>query len=453
MALRFAITATKMKTLMCDQGDQSPPRKGKNLKVLKKLLISRKPRDKKTYKPCMFIPSNYCGSSSRRKAGTIFSWMIDRNVVSSMANVYYRNEAGTRLMKGRIRRDGIECNCCCKVFSLTAFETHAGSTYHRPAAFILLDDGTGRSLSDCQKQVDTGKCKLVQINGKSPSSCQQRLSDEVCSVCFDGGDLILCEECPSSFHVKCLDLIQVPKGHWFFRSRCCRICGKGRLVEGCCVSCQQCKHRFHHICLKMKTKSSDWKNYIETGKNWFCTQSYEKIFFGLGNFTRKQIQLGNNLTWKLLKSNGNPNYHGDKLSVALDVMHKCFERSKDSYTGRDVAEDVIFGRESKLKRVDFKGNYTVTLEENGDVATVATVMVHDERVVEMPLVATRFSHRRRGLCRVLLNELEENLRNLGVEKLVLPSLPSALETWTNLGFSKMTDEDKSRLLQLTLLDF
>ncbi|OMO49635.1 hypothetical protein CCACVL1_30894, partial [Corchorus capsularis] len=67
------------------------------------------------------------------------------------------------------------------------------------------------------------------------------------------------------------------------------------------------------------------------------------------------------------------------------------------------------------------GFYTVILEEKGDVATVATVRVHDGKVAELPLAATRFSHRRRGMCRLLVEELEKQLRELRVERLVFTS--------------------------------
>ncbi|OMO68091.1 hypothetical protein COLO4_29902 [Corchorus olitorius] len=390
-------------SLLCQDQNPSSIRKGKCVKLLKKLNGDLKK------------------ANNPRKPRTALSLLIDNNVVLPMAKVYYRNKAGVLLKKGRITRDGIVCDCCLKNFALTAFETHAGSTYHRPAAFIMLDDGSGRSLSDCHKQVDGSntfkKVSKVQIKGQYNSSCGSESPDLVCSVCGNEEELIVCQQCPAAFHLKCVGLKQ------------------------------------------MKTKSSEyWKNCHTGNVNWFCSHSCENIFYGLEKLIGNPIQVEENLSWTLLKksNNGDSDHHDDKkkLSAAVDVMHECFETSKDFYTGRDVAEDVIFGRESKLKRVDFKGFYTVILEEKGDVATVATVRVHDKRVAELPLAATKFSHRRRGMCRVLVDELEKQLRELMVERLVLPAVPSALETWTKLGFSKMRDEDKSSLLQnYTLLDF
>ena len=58
------------------------------------------------------------------------------------------------------------------------------------------------------------------------------------------------------------------------------------------------------------------------------------------------------------------------------------------------------------------------------------------------------------MCRVLLDELEKNLAKFGVQKLILSAVPAAIDTWTsNFGFSHMTDDERSELLQFTFLDF
>jgi hypothetical protein len=44
-----------------------------------------------------------------------------------------------------------------------------------------------------------------------------------CGVCKDGGDLLLCDGCPRSFHQRCLKLETVPEGEWK-----CPICVSGR---------------------------------------------------------------------------------------------------------------------------------------------------------------------------------------------------------------------------------
>ncbi|XVE95031.1 hypothetical protein REPUB_Repub02eG0061000 [Reevesia pubescens] len=323
-----------------------------------------------------------------------------------------------RIRKGPVSNSGsnprtiVSC-----VFTLTAFESHVGSTNHRPAANIMLDDGSGRSLSDCQRQV---RDSIMTTSSKAESTktvkdnLYQHETDEVCSVCRDGGELICCDYCPSAFHANCVGLKEVPDGDWFCPSCCCGICGIGYLSYDTFLTCQQCERKFHVGCLGLK-ESNDLKNY-QSGKNWVCSHSCGTIFSGPQKLSGKPILVGNNLTWTLLKS-----------EACSDCDTHGLEASAENHT---------------------------ILEENDDLVSVATVTVYGDRVAEMPLVATRFRHRLRGMCRVLVDELEKNLKKLGVEKLILPAVPSAVDTWTSsFGFSPMTDDERSELLQYTFLDF
>jgi N-acetylglutamate synthase-like GNAT family acetyltransferase len=135
-------------------------------------------------------------------------------------------------------------------------------------------------------------------------------------------------------------------------------------------------------------------------------------------------------------------------------MHECFERVKEPRTNTDIVEDVIFNRCSDLRRLNFKGFYTVILEKGDEIISAATIRVFGEKVAEVPLVGTAFRFRRLGMCRVLMDELEKKLRELGVEMLVLPAIESVLDTWTGrFGFSKMTEPERLNLLDYTFLYF
>lgn len=166
----------------------------------------------------------------------------------------------------------------------------------------------------------------------------------------------------------------------------------------------------------------------------------------------------NNLTWTLLKSSSTNRVDSretqKKLRGALNVLHKCFEPSVDPYTQRDLVQDIVLNRESNLRRLNFQGFYTVLLERNREVICVATVRIYGE-VAEVPLVATMFRYRRLGMCRILMNELEKQLAKLGVERLVLPSSPAALDTWTNtsIGFSEMPEAEKPQFVNYFFLYF
>ncbi|KAK3003813.1 hypothetical protein RJ639_018957, partial [Escallonia herrerae] len=411
-------------------------------------------------------------SSSHHTPRTVLSWLIDNNVVLPRAKVHYRGRKnGCTMAEGRVTREGIKCSCCQDVFTLSKFESHAGSCNHRPAANIYLEDG--RSLLECQLHLkhDLNARNSRMKSCKVKSNRYNSNNDYICSVCHYGGELVLCDQCPSSFHTSCLGLKKVPDGDWFCPSCCCRICGERRLsenselsVDNRVLTCYQCEHQYHVGCLK--EKGITVLDSFASG-NWFCNKSCKQIYLGLSKLLGKPISVGfDNLTWTLLKhikSNGCEHYASDiedmtenysKLNVALGVMHECFEPVKEPRTRRDLVEDVIFGSWSELNRLNFQGFYTVLLERNDELISVATVRVYGDKVAEVPLVGTRFQYRRLGMCRVLMNELEKKLMELGVERLVLPAIPSVLHTWTtSFGFSKMRESERLNFLAYTFLDF
>ncbi|KAK7283251.1 hypothetical protein RIF29_12653 [Crotalaria pallida] len=410
-------------------------------------------------------------SPSMHKPRTVISWLIDKKVVSLEAKVHYRGGKNKNnvMKRGRLLRDGIACDCCGSVFSLTRFEDHAGSTKHRPSANIFLDDD-GRSLMDCQMEARVSLNYALMSQGFVNYLDQ---SDNICSICHYGGDLMLCDRCPSAFHHTCLGLEKVPDGDWFCSSCCCKICNKPRFSDedgeakhedNSVLCCDQCERKYHIGCLKSKgfAKLKECVN-----ENWFCNSDCENIFFSLQKLIGKTISLeADNLTLTFLKKTlrCDGNYSDDeleglsqienRLSVALGVMHECFEPITDVTSGRDIVADVIFSKGSRFNRLNFAGFYTVTLERNDEVISVAIIRVYGQRVAEVPLVATRRQFRRQGMCRILMNEIEKVLAQFGVERLVLPAARDVVETWTtSFGFARMTDADKYQLREYTFLDF
>ncbi|KAK4855764.1 hypothetical protein QYF36_010647 [Acer negundo] len=335
-------------------------------------------------------------SASSKNPINVLSWLIDNDVVLPRQKVFYRSRKNRRQMaEGKITRKGIKCNCCSKVFTLGAFKAHIGGGNSIPATHIFLKDG--RSLLDCQHEA-LSNSNIISFLGeqhdKLKGNHHRGVNDTVCSVCHYGVD--------------------------------------------------------SEMVLKMFP---------------FAINVNANIFLGLQKLVGKPIPIGGknlNLTWTLLKPKQLDSRRVDaydieclsKLNIAPSVMHECFEPVQDARTGRDLVEEVIYGRGSELNRTNFKGFYTVLLERNEEMVTVANVRVFGEKVAELPLVGTRFPFRRLGMCRFLMNELEKKLMEIGVEKLILPAIPNMLDTWTtSFGFSEMTHSERLRLLDYAFLDF
>ncbi|KAI4373389.1 hypothetical protein MLD38_011518 [Melastoma candidum] len=400
----------------------------------------------------------------------LLSWLIDKNIILPREKLSCRRDANSpTLAIGRASRLGIKCGCCQAVFSLRAFVDHAGITGSRPASRIFLADG--RSLLDCQLQALCGKGSSLSTkesgNSRRRSDCHKDESDDICTVCHDGGEMILCDQCPSTFHVKCVGLREVPDGEWFCPTCCCFSCNQRQFkqtfvgsTDGDIFHC----HRYHIGCLR--AKGTDRPESIHEGRR-YCSISCEKISENLDMLLEKAVTAGkDNLTWTLLKcperddaSHDAPQTEAEaeiqsRLHLALDVMQECFETIEEPFTNSDLIEDVIFNRRSPLHRLNFCGFYTVLLERNDELISVATIRIYGKRVAEVPLVGTRLQHRRHGMCRVLINMLEMVLKILGVERLVLPAVPGVLNTWTtSFGFKEMTESERADLRGFTFLDF
>jgi len=75
------------------------------------------------------------------------------------------------------------------------------------------------SLNDEQAQSnnpipETGE-KL--LGKKLKRSENKKFNRELCSICRDGGNLLLCDNCPRSFHIECLKIKEenIPEGKWY----------------------------------------------------------------------------------------------------------------------------------------------------------------------------------------------------------------------------------------------
>ncbi|KAG9453491.1 hypothetical protein H6P81_006395 [Aristolochia fimbriata] len=409
--------------------------------------------------------------SSQHSARTILSWMMDSDMILPRQRVSYIHRRGEVVMaEGTVTREGIKCKCCSKVYSLAKFEVHAGSRSQYPANNIFLSDG--RSIMQCQMQLvhsKEGDYKRLDLNErkKGDYSCYER--DKICSVCHYGGQLLHCDSCPSSYHPCCVGVQDLQEGRWSCPSCRCTLCGQSEYdadIQGFTPSsilcCDMCKREYHVGCLR--ERGGRKLERCPLG-NWFCGRKCSKIFAALQKHLGKSKPVGaTGLSWTILRSRKeicfkNAGYETiteqhSKLWVALSVLHESFVPITEPRTKRDLVTDVLFNSWSELKRLNFQGFYTMILEKDDELISVATIRIHGEKVAEMPLVATCVPYRRQGMCRLLVNEVEKLLSHLGVERLIVPAVSQLLETWTtSFGFKKLTWSERLELLEYSFLDF
>ncbi|XP_022848488.1 increased DNA methylation 1 isoform X2 [Olea europaea var. sylvestris] len=325
---------------------------------------------------------------------TVLSWLIHLGVVSLNEVIQSRNLKNDVVKDGLITRNGILCNCCNTVLSISGFKSHAGFGLKQNCIGLFLE--SDKPLTSCQLEAWSAeykarKARTGQVDETDPN-------DDCCGRCGDVGQLICCDSCPSAFHLACL---------------------------------------------------------------------FEQVYSGLQSRIGLINRLSDGYSWTLLKCiNGEPKVHSDKcfvtlkaecnskLAVAITILEECFLSMVDPKTGINMIPQVMYNWGSEFARLNYSGFYTVVLEKDDIVLSVASIRIHGVTVAELPLVATCSKYRRKGLCRLLINSIEEMLKSLKVKKLIVSAVPSVVETWTKgFGFEPLEDDEKQSLSRINLMVF
>lgn len=422
---------------------------------------------------CRLLPRNPCNGGKHNMDGkkyylgerTLLSWLIENEVICLNDIIQYRNSKDNSVTKdGKITKDGIVCKCCGKVLTLSEFKIHAGFTLSRPCLNLFMKSGEPFTL--CLLQAWSAEYKARKSQNQAGNIVDNDRNDDSCGLCGEGGELICCDNCPSTFHLACLSAQEIPDGNWYCINCTCRICGN--LVIDKEVSdahdssqCSQCEHKYHKKCLGERDKQEG-----AVSDTWFCSQSCREVYCTLQSQVGLVNQVADGFDWTLLRCiHDDQKVHSaqwfalkavcnTKLAVALTIMEECFVSMLDLRTGIHMIPQVLFNWGSDFARLNFQGFYTVVLEKQDVLISVASIRVHGTTVAEMPLIATCSRYRRQGMCRRLVSSIEEMLISVKVEKLVVSAIPDLVETWTKgFGFVPVGDTEKRRLKKNNLMVF
>ncbi|KAH9729806.1 PHD-type domain-containing protein [Citrus sinensis] len=337
---------------------------------------------------------------------TLLAWMIDTGTVPLNEKVQYWNQRKTRVMlQGRIARDGIRCDCCSEIFTISKFDTHSKSKLCHPFQNLYFESGSSllQCILDSWNKQDESKRKgfhFVNFDGEDPN-------DDTCGICGDGGDLICCDGCPSTFHQNCLDI---------------------KLSSA--VDHQSCSQ-------------TDGAVQYEPSSLSFCGKKCQEIFERLEKLLGVKHDLEGGYTWSLVHrfdvstdlSLSDPVIMSDLLLLSVDILLNSNMRSN-------------------FKRLNYKGFFTAILERDDEIISAASIRIHGKELAEMPFIGTRHMYRRQGMCRRLLTGIESALCSLNVEKLIIPAISELRETWTSVfGFQPLEVSSKQKMRNMSLLVF
>ncbi|CAI9095677.1 OLC1v1031673C1 [Oldenlandia corymbosa var. corymbosa] len=387
-----------------------------------------------------------------QKKATILSWLMDSKAIEEDEHVFCMDEYDQKIIKeGIIKRDGILCNCCQKLFDAECFVRHGGRRSDKPYDLIVTARDQISLLSCMMKAWNMPKnLRHRKFNGvETKDSCSDEY-DDACVVCADGGNLTCCDKCNSTYHHKCVGLEVVPRGSWYCPYCVCKFCGDPPRENAGLCECPQCEKRYHWDChqrmdLKMiDLNSNPCAPFCERR----CKEVHDKLEESLVGMKN---ELDEGFSWSLLHRMDDDTgiYFEDtykrtmchsKLAVALGLLEDCFKPIDDRHTKINVIPSIVYNCGSNFTRMQFKGFYTAILEKNEEIICVATLRIHGTSLAEMPFIATSDIHRRKGMCRKLLIAMESALCYLNVENLIIPSTPQMMSNWTEKYGFHLPDE-------------
>ncbi|KAJ6753831.1 PHD FINGER FAMILY PROTEIN [Salix purpurea] len=257
---------------------------------------------------CRLLPRNlgklgkhYVGGKwSRMGSRTVLSWLIDAGVLSLKDVVQYRNLKDDFVIKdGVVTKDGIMCKCCNMVLSVTKFKSHAGFKLSRPCSNLFMESGKPFTL--CQLQAWSSEYKSRKSGTKLVCADEDDKNDDSCGLCGDGGELICCDNCPSTFHQSCLCTEELPEGSWYCPNCTCWICGdlvndKEASSSVGAYKCLQCEHKYHRACQKGRQIYEGM-----VSDTWFCSGSCQEVYSGLHSRVGISNPIADGFYWTLLR--------------------------------------------------------------------------------------------------------------------------------------------------------
>ncbi|WCJ37446.1 Acyl-CoA N-acyltransferase with RING/FYVE/PHD-type zinc finger protein [Euphorbia peplus] len=402
--------------------------------------------------------SNECStsSSSENEDKTVLSFLINQGEISE--NERLNCEIRGVKKQGKARKEGVLCECCNTLMTVSKFEFHARGVTERPYEKIFtIRSNTSllkHLLNLLNKEERTGRS---QYNKVVPKPGAEDDKDDTCQVCADGGDLLCCEKCPSTFHLTCTEMMVVPKEKWYCSHCKCKYCGD-RSNSQDNFACLQCFKTTHLQCYRTR----EVVDLNEDSFGLYCSSTCKEVAAKLRSMIGVKNPIRKGYSWSLIRRMEAYELEDDhkrmvinsKIALAVEVLNESFMTNIDRHTGINILESVVNTRGSNFPRMDFDGFYTLILQKKEAIISATTLRMHGNELAEMPFITTRKKYRMKGMSRMTFKAITYVLGCIGIKHLIIPAIEEVAEMWqTKYGFVPVDDEMMKKVQNYNTLMF
>eukprot|EP00658_Telonema_sp_P-2_P051444 TRINITY_DN39508_c0_g1_i1.p1 TRINITY_DN39508_c0_g1~~TRINITY_DN39508_c0_g1_i1.p1 ORF type:complete len:656 (+),score=131.13 TRINITY_DN39508_c0_g1_i1:106-1968(+) len=183
--------------------------------------------------------------------------------------------------------------------------------------------------------------RILEGNGKWKGG-----SDDLCTMCCNGGNLACCDSCPRVYHLSCLKVggehIPSEDGEsWHCptcmsqHGACCMRCGHPGGSETRLLPCTSCPRAFHHSCLTIKSDPAPRMQMLPNG-SWQCTRCAEPVRKKKADATKIYAQI-QDLCCKLEPSDP-MSLIGDRIKELCHLQKTVFRQQPLTGTQQSAAD-------------------------------------------------------------------------------------------------------------------
>ncbi|KAG8379995.1 hypothetical protein BUALT_Bualt07G0147600 [Buddleja alternifolia] len=129
---------------------------------------------------------------------TVLMWLIHSGVISPGEIIQFTKEDYV-VKEGLITKDGIACNCCSALLTISDFKSHAGFDFKGPCMNLVME--SGKPLALCQLEAWSAEYKAKKVPLETEEVDK---GDDHCGICGLPGKFVWCDNCPATYHRACL---------------------------------------------------------------------------------------------------------------------------------------------------------------------------------------------------------------------------------------------------------